>query len=282
MQRRAVAVYVAFFVLIATASYALIATADEPTITLEDADYELSEGEEFTVGGQTYTITEIDEAEDEETGEMTASGTIEWVEADAEMSELWADGDSVEVDDTDWEVQIDDADEPAAFTLEEILDRQAILEADPDASNETVEQDGEEFVVIESAGDQELVPAEEYFDAPTTVTYSEGDSFVYNDQTVTVSELSASDVTLTWTADETNTDDLQQGEMIELADDNEYLTFFPDTNSVMLTQDTTSYDAQVESQQQFADRITGLTYAIVTSLLLVVSLIAFAFLPSRY
>ncbi len=282
MQRRAVAVYVAFFVLIATASYALIATADEPTITLEDADYELSEGEEFTVGGQTYTITEIDEAEDEETGEMTASGTIEWVEADVEMSELWADGDSVEVDDTDWEVQIDDADEPAAFTLEEILDRQAILEADPDASNETVEQDGEEFVVIESAGDQELVPAEEYFDAPATVTYSEGDSFVYNDQTVTVSELSASDVTLTWTADETNTDDLQQGEMIELADDNEYLTFFPDTNSVMLTQDTTSYDAQVESQQQFADRITGLTYAIVTSLLLVVSLIAFAFLPSRY
>ena len=57
MQRRAVAVYVAFFVLIAAASYTLIATAEEPTITLEDADYELSENESFTVGDQTYTIT---------------------------------------------------------------------------------------------------------------------------------------------------------------------------------------------------------------------------------
>jgi len=282
MQRRAVAVSVVFFVLVATASYALIATAEEPTITLEDADYELSEGEEFTVGDRTYTVAEIEETEDEEDGSITFAGTIEWVEEDVEMTELWADGDTVVIDDTDWEVQIDDDDEPTAFTLEEILDRQAILEADPNADNETVDRDDGEFVVVESNGDEELIPAEEYFDDPATITYSEGDSFAYDGQTVTVSEVTETDVTLTWTEDETQSESLEQGGMVELADGTEYLSFFPGENTVMLTEDTSSYDAQVESQQQFADRISGLTYTIVTSLLFVFSLIMFAFLPSRY
>lgn len=283
MQRRAVAVYVAFFVLIATASYALIATAEEPTITLEEADFELAEGEEFTVGDQTYTVSEIEQTEDEEDGSTTFAGTLEWVEEDVEMTEVWADGDTVEVSDTTWEVQIDDEDNAStAFSLVEVLDRQAILEADPNADDQLVDRDGEEYVVVQSNGDDELVPAEEYFDEPATITYSEGDRFVYNEQTVTVSELTDADVTITWLQDETNSDDLQQGELIELADGNEYLTFFPGQNTVMLTQDTTSYDAQVESQHQFADRIEGLTYTIVTSMLFVFSLVAFAFLPSRY
>ena len=279
MQRRAVAVFVAFFVLIAAASYTLVATAEEPTITLENADYELSEGESLTVGGQAYTVTEIEETEDEEDGSTTFAGTLEWVEEDVEVSEVWADGDTVTVGDTDWEVRTDDeAEEPTAFSLVEILDRQAILEADPSASNETFEEDDEEFVIV----DGEVVPVDEYFDEPATVTYSEGDSFVYNDQTVTVTELTANDVTITWIEDQPNTADLQQGEMIELADGTEYLTFFPGSNTVMLTQDTTSYDQQVEAQQQFADRVTGLNYTVVTSLLFVFSLVAFAFLPSRY
>jgi len=279
MQRRAVAVYVAFFVLIAAASYSLIATAEEPTITLDNADYELSEGDSFTVGDQTYTVTEIEETEDEEDGSMTFAGSIEWVDEDVEMSETWAAGDTVEIDDTTWEIQLDsEAEAPTTFTLVEVIDQQAVLEADPNADNETVERDGEESVIVGS----DVVPADEYFDDPATVTYSEGDTFVYNDQTVTVSDVTADDVTITWTEDETNTDDLQHEEMIELADGNEYLTFFPGSNTVMLTLDTTSYDQQVESQQQFADRVTGLTYTIVMSLLFVFSLVAFAFLPSRY
>jgi len=400
MQRRAVAVSVAFFVLIAAASYTLIATAEEPTITLEDPDYELSEGESFTVGGEAYTVTGIEETEDEDDGTMTFAGSIEWVEEDVETSEMWEDGDTVaiggtvssmgeeievteawadgeivEVDGTDWEVQIDDDDEPTSFTLVEVLDRQAIIDADPNAT-EIVEEDGEEFVVVEEDGEEEqveadeyfdpetqsysegdllryndqtvmvtdvtaddvtlswawevqlddeaeeptsftlvevidrqaildddpdaqnetvevdgvesvivnneTVPVDEYFDEPLTVNYSEGDSFSYNNQDVTVSEVTPNDVTLTWIQDETRTEDLQQGGMIELADGNEYLTFFPGSNTVMLTMDTTSYDQQVEAQQQFGDRVTGLTYTIVTSLIFVFSLIAFAFLPSRY
>lgn len=278
MQRRAVAVYVAFFVLIAAASYTLAATAEEPTITLEDADYELSAGETFTVGGQEYTVTEIDETDDDD-GEMTVTGTIEWVQQDVEVTETWADGDTVEIDGTTWEIQTDgDAEEPTSVTLQEVRDRAAILEADPAASNETVEQDGEEFVVV----DDELVPAAEYFGEPATLTLGQGASFVYNDQTATVTAVTGSDLTISWTEDQTNSDDLLHGEMTELADGNEYLTFFPGQSTVLLTQDTSSYDAQIESQEQFADRMTGFRYTIFTTLFFAFSLIAFAFLPSRY
>lgn len=61
MQRRAAAVYVAFFLLIATASYALIATAHEPTLEPGDLDQkrELQANQTFTVNGDRYTVANI-------------------------------------------------------------------------------------------------------------------------------------------------------------------------------------------------------------------------------
>jgi len=279
MQRRAVAVLVAFFLVLGVASYALIATAEEPTITLEDPEFQLSENETFTVGDRTYTVTSIEETEDEETGAQTFEGTIEWVEPDVEMSELWDHEQTIEYQGDEWQVLIDqDADDPTEFTLEEVIDRQAILENDPDAANETVESDGEEFVNVNG----ELVPVEEYFPEPATQTFAEGDTLAYNDETVTVESVESGMVTVTWIADETQSEDVTHEGMVELDDGNEYLTFFPGDSTLMLTQDTTSYDAQVEEKQQFDNRMSGLTSVIVIVLLIAISLIMFAFLPSRY
>lgn len=161
MQRRAVAVFATFFLLIGVASYGLIVTAEEPTIELEDADIQLLQGGEFTVGDQTYTVSSVDETEDEETGEVTSEGELVWEEG--EMSETVA-----------------------------------------------------------------------------------------------------------------------QGETITLDDGSEYLAFFPGDGTIMLTQDTTEYDAQVAAQEAFGDRISGLWWIIATSGIFVFSLVAFAFLPSRY
>ena len=278
MQRRAVAVYVAFFVLIAAASYTLLATAEEPTITLEDAEYELSQGETFSVGGQQYTVTSIEESED-----GGGSGTIESTETDVEMTETWANESTVMIDNTEWTVLIEgDAANATSFTFEEVVDRQAILENDPDAVNETQEIDGQEYVVVRTGGEENLVPVEEYFPAPNTQTASVGNSFVYNNQTVTVDSIGADGVTVTWTEDQTNTVDLSHEGTTELADGNEYLTFFPGDGSVLLTYDTSEYDAQVEAQQQFSERLSGFRWTTFTSLLFAMSLIAFAFLPSRY
>jgi hypothetical protein len=278
MQRRAVAVYVAFFVLIAAASYTLLATAEEPTITLENAEYELSQNDTFSVGGQQYTVTSIEESED-----GSGSGTLEWTETDVEMTETWANESTVEIGGTEWTVLIEgDAANSTSFTFEEVVDRQAILENDPDVSNETQEIEGEEYVVDQSSGENELIPVAEYFPAPATQTASVGDSFTYNNQTVTVDSIGADGVTVTWTEDQTNTQELSNEGMVELADGNEYLVFFPDSSTVEMTSDMTSYNAQVEAQNQFHERTSGFRWTTFTSLLFALSLIAFAFLPSRY
>jgi len=291
MQRRAVAVYVAFFVLIAAASYTLLATAEEPTITLDDPEYELSQNDTFSVGGQQYTVSAIEETTEEQGGghggsptEVTVvTGTIESTQTNVDMSETWGNESTVEIGGTEWTVLIEgDAANATSFTFEEVVDRQAILENDPDVLNETQEVDGEEYVVEQSSGENELIPAAEYFAAPATQTASVGDSFTYNEQTVTVDSIGADGVTVTWTEDQTNTQELSNEGTVELADGNEYLVFFPDSSTVEMTSDMTSYNAQVEAQNQFHDRTTGFRWTTFTSLLFAMSLIAFAFLPSRY
>jgi hypothetical protein len=289
MQRRAVAVYVAFFLIIAAASYTLLATAEEPTITLEDPEYELTENETFTVGGQQYTVTTIEETTEEQGGghggsatEVTVvTGTIEWTEQNVQMSETWANESTVEIDGTEWTVLFE-GENATSFTLQEVQDQQAILENDPNANNETVQSGGQEYVVVQSGGGEELVPVNEYFPAPATQTYSVGDQFVYNNQTVTADEIATDGVSVTWTEDQTNTEELSNEGTVELADGNEYLTFLPDSSTVQLTSDMTSYNQQVEAQNQFHDRTSGFRWVTFTSLLFVFSLIAFAFLPSRY
>jgi len=291
MQRRAVAVYVAFFVLIAAASYTLLATAKEPTITLDDPEYELSQNDTFSVGGQQYTVSAIEETTEEQGGghgssptEVTVvTGTIESTQTDVDMSETWANESTVEIGGTEWTVLIEgEAANATSFTFEEVVDRQAILENDPDVLNETQEVDGEEYVVDQSSGENDLIPTEEYFPAPETQTASVGDSFTYNDQTVTVDSIGADGVTVTWTEDQTNTQELSIEGTVELADGNEYLVFFPDSSTVEMTSDMTSYNAQVEAQNQFHERTTGFRWTTFTSMLFALSLIAFAFLPSRY
>jgi len=284
-----VAVYVAFFVLIAAASYTLLATAEEPTITLDDPEYELSQNDTFSVGGQQYTVSAIEETTEEQGGghgssptEVTVvTGTIESTQTDVEMSETWANESTVIIDNTEWTV-LYDGENATSFTFEEVVDRGAILENDPNVLNETQEVDGEEYVVDQSTGENELIPASEYFPAPNTQTAAIGDSFGYNNQTVTVDGIGADGVTVTWTEDQTNTQELSNEGMVELADGNEYLVFFPDSSTVELTSDMTSYNAQVEAQNQFHERTTGFRWTTFTSLLFAMSLIAFAFLPSRY
>ena len=291
MQRRAVAVFVAFFLVIAAGSYTLLATAEEPTITLEDPEYELSQNDTFSVGGQQYTVSAIEETTEEQGGghggtatEVTViTGTIESTQTDVEMSETWANESTVMLDGTEWTVLIEgDAANATAFTFEEVQDRGAILENDPDALNETQDINGQESVIVQRGGEEQVVPAEEYFPAPDTLTASVGDSFAYNNQTVTVDSIGADGVTITWTQDQTNSQELSQEGTVELADGNEYLVFFPDSSTVELTSDMTSYNAQVEAQNQFSDRTTGFRWTTFTSLLFAMSLIAFAFLPSRY
>ncbi|MFC6724799.1 hypothetical protein ACFQE1_10535, partial [Halobium palmae] len=60
MQRRAAAIFAAFFLLTSVASYSLIATAHQPSIEFEDPAYSLSANESFEVGGTQYNVSAIE------------------------------------------------------------------------------------------------------------------------------------------------------------------------------------------------------------------------------
>lgn len=54
MQRRAAAIYVVFFVVVAIVAFSLTTVAEEPTISVEGRSF--TQGDNLTIGGETYTV----------------------------------------------------------------------------------------------------------------------------------------------------------------------------------------------------------------------------------
>lgn len=284
MQRRAVAVYVALFLLVGVVAGALVATAESPELTFEDPDFELSQNETFEVDGQEYTVTEITEteveADDADAVEIERSAQIEWEEV-TDQSDTWANDTVVELDDREWRVLIT-GEEPTAFTLIEELDRQSILEDDPAAANQTEEIDGEEYVVVtDEDGEREIVPVDEYFPASEERSYAEGDDLAYDGQTVTVDSVTESDVVLAWQGPETMTLDVGQESEITLGD-TEFVANFPDGWTLTLSSDLEAYESQLAQVDRLEQQADGLWRVLIVSVLSAVLVMAAAFIPSRY
>jgi len=285
MQRRAVAVYVALFLVVGAAAGALVATAESPAITFDDPDFELSEGDTFEVDGQTYTVADVTETEEEldeaDAVEISRSSVIEWEEV-TEQSVTWANESTVELDGDEWRVHIE-GEEPTEFALVEQLDRQAILEDDPNAGNETfVDENDEEFVVVtDEAGEERLVPVDEYFAAPERRTYASGDQLTYEDRTVTVDEITASDATLVWEGPETLSVEVEQESEFTLGD-TEFIAHFPDGSTLVLSSDIAAYEAQIAAVDRLDQQGEGLWRVLIVSVLAALLVTVAAFVPSRY
>jgi hypothetical protein len=288
MQRRAVAVYVALFVLVAGGAGVLTATADSPEVGFEDPDYELSEGDPIEVDGQEYVVAEISEVEEGGGGgghgggggaETSIVATIER-ETTVEQSEAWANESTVQVGDREWRVEITGED-PSEFTLVEVLDRQAILENDPQADNETVERDDGEYVVVTEDGESRLVPVEEYFPAPEEQSYAEGDTFEYGGNTVTVDNVTADQATIVWAGHQTETIEIEEESTVTIAE-TEFVAHFSDASTLQLSSDIEGYEAQLAQIDQFQQYNSGLTRVLVLALLSSLLLLGAAFIPSRY
>ncbi|RJX44726.1 hypothetical protein DM826_01045 [Halonotius aquaticus] len=277
MQRRAVAVYVALFVLIGVASYTLMVTAEQPQVAVENPNFQLSSGDGFTVDGQSYTAATVEEVTEEGGHGSTSThreATLEWTVANVENTDDWAVGDTITVDEREWNVVSTSA---SSVTVEEAIDRTAILEADPAADNTTYSGDNGEFVLV----DDERVPVSEYFD-PATVTFTEGETIPYDGQQATIDTVTNESITVSWTADESNSQTLKTGDTITLADNTTYTAYFTGPNTVELTDNAEGYQAAVSEQETFSQRVTGLRWVTFTAGFIAMLLIAFAFLPSRY
>ncbi|SNR67349.1 hypothetical protein [Halorubrum vacuolatum] len=283
MQRRAVAAYVAIFLLAASVAGVLAVTAETPELTFEDPDFELSEGDTFEVDGIEFTVADISETEEEdELGdiEIERSGVVEWVE-ETDQTEIWDNESAVEVDGMDWTVHIE-GEEPEEFTLIEDLDRQAILEDDPAAANETVEFDDQEYVVItDEDGEEEFVPVDEYFPEPEERTYALGDTFEYADETVTVEEITENDVTIAWTGPEELSQDISQETEVTLGE-TDFIAYFPDGETLILSSDIEAYEAQLAEVERLEQQGDGLWRIVIIGVLSSLLLVAAAFVPSRY
>lgn len=289
MQRRAAAVSIAFFLVVSAASYSLIATAEEPTVDFEDPEHSLQQGESFALADQEYTVTSIDASVESSGGDhgggeaLVRSGEVSWTVESASYTDTLGNGSSVTVENVTYTVVIDNNEDPTGFTLREELDREAILQEDPSANNQTYTDDqGKEFVVLQDDGQEEFVPVGEYF-TPEERTYEVGDQFTYEgqEQQVTIDDVSADTVTLAWTAPRENTASLNNLENVSI-NDQTYLVFFPNNETVYLTQQYDAYEQQTAQVDQHHRHLNGLWGVNILSALAAVAMLGLAYLPSRY
>ena len=278
MQQRATALYTAFFLLIAVGSLGLIATAEEPTVEIEDPDYELSEGDEFEIDGQQYTLSSVSVEEGEES---SASGEITWVEEDARQTETWDNGSSVALNNQSYVVQVPSGEDPGTFRLVEEIDRQAILEEDPNADNETVTRNDEEYVAVEEDGETRLVPPEEYFPEPESGEFQVGAQFELEDRTVEVTEITSDGVTVEWTEDVEGSVTAEHRGEVELGDQT-YIAYFRSDGTLLLSQDFEEYNRQVAEIDRHHEQRSSLRTIAVLSGFTIVLLMGMAYMPSRY
>ncbi|QIB78779.1 hypothetical protein G3A49_11780 [Haloferax volcanii] len=284
MQRRAAVISVVFFLVIGAGAYSLIATASTPSVNFENPEYSLAQGDEFSVPGsdQTYTVSSI--TEEEESGghgggtTLVRSGELTYVNDSARYTETWDNESTVTLDGTDYRVEIANVSDPSEATLVELYNETAILQADSNADNETVTRNGERYVVV---NDSTLVSVDEYFPANETRTVAEGDSFDYNNQSVTVAAVETSGVTIEWFAPEENTVAVDNEANVTISDQ-QYLAYFPDGETLVLTQNYDSYQTQLSEIDRFHETENGLWGVTIVSFTTVVLLTGMAFLPSRY
>jgi hypothetical protein len=285
MQRRAAAIYVAFFLVIGAASYTLIATAQAPAIEFDNPAYELSQGDEFQAGGQTYNVTSIT-AEVESGGHgggssLVRSGELSYVNQSATYTATWENNSTVTVDDTNWTVVIPNTTEPGQFTLREDVDEAAILQQDPQADNETITRDGQQYVVVTENGTSRLVPAAEYFPDPQTRQFQQGQTFQYEGNQTTISGVTADAAELQWTAPRQSTIDVEDKGNVTLSGQ-QYLAHFPDNSTLQLTQNYDSFERQTAEIDTFHTQENGLWGVTILSGAVAVFLVGLAYLPSRY
>ncbi|MXR42967.1 hypothetical protein GRX01_16660 [Halobaculum sp. WSA2] len=289
MQRRAAAIYVAFFLVVGAASFSLIATASAPQLTFDNPDHELSQGDSFTLDGQEYTVSDIS-AEMEGGGggghggggqaHLVRSGTLEYTNDSARYTVEWANDSTVTYDGQDWTVTTDS--ESESFTLTEVVDRTAILENDSTVENETTTVDGEEYVVEREDGNRTLIPADEYFPAPETREYAIGDELDgIEDNTATVASASSDAATLEYFAPRTNEISVADEANVTVGSTT-YFAYFPDNSTMLLTQEFETYEQYQTATSSETTMTNGLWGVTILSGLSAFLLLGMAYMPSRY
>ncbi|MFB6354713.1 MAG: hypothetical protein ABEJ92_11595 [Halobacteriales archaeon] len=266
MQRRAAALYGAFFLVLALGSYGMIAAASAPTVSVANPDHRLAGGDQLTVEGRTYNVS-VD-------GE---SATLTWTNPSADYTTTWEDGSDVEVGGTNYTVSIPDSPDPQLVELTEIR----TLPADV----QTTEVNGTEYVVVERDGTRQLVRVSDYLNETAgpaaTRSLTEREAFDYRGNLTTVRTVENESATLGWRAPRAVSVEVSEGDVVTL-NGVEFVAHFPDAGGLVLDRDIQAYEHQVEVVDTYEERVNGLWGVSILSGLAVVFLLGLAYLPSRY
>lgn len=354
MQRRAAAAYVALFLVVAAGSYALIATGQGPTVSVEEPDHEFRAGDTLTVDGREYTVRSVEVTESEGGGHGGGGGKsyaaeLAWTNESARYTESYGRNATVanlSVTRTDGAVELAFP-EPRRATFQaranvtgvdyapNVTDEVVTTLADgstqafalPEAGSvadtavdnatlnvtyfagdvrtygvqiprvasgtpteftlrervpagtELVNRSGRLFVVLDGEGArEELVPIEEY--APLERHRVAGaDEVTYRGNASTLTITNGS-VEFAWTAPATRTVSLSQANNVTL-NGQTYLAYFPDEETVQLTDDFAGYRQQVARADRYHERTNGLWGVTIASSLAAFLLLSVAFLPRR-
>jgi hypothetical protein len=292
MQRRAAAIYFVFFLVIGVGAYASIGVvqSQQPHVSL-DAPIEGGANSSFTVGGQEYTISSI-EQESSSGGGASIVGELAWTNESARSTGELANGSNVSYQDRRWQVVIANESDVSEFTLNERVNVTRELRADPDVQNETARYQGEPWVVW--AENETLnQPLAEWLPAPEEETITLGQTFPYEgNEDAEIVSVTPSAATVAWTEASENTAELAEGGNVTIQG-RTYFVHFPDNSTVQLAPVYSSpqenqrsaaysnYQNTLDRQDYFTERKNGLWGISIISLTAALILLGAAYMPVK-
>jgi sorbitol-specific phosphotransferase system component IIA len=279
MQRRAVAIYAVLFLVIGVGSYTLVTTGQQPSISFDDPEHSLSQGDTLTVNERAYTVSSLEASTSD--GDLTREATFAWTNESARQTAELENGTVVPYQNDDYVVLTPNSSNETTFTLREEINRTAILQDDPNAEDELATQDGEQYVVVTENGSRTLVEPSEYFPTPATESVAVGDQFSYEGNQTTVATVGTEAVTLEWFGPEQTTVSVTSESNVTL-NGQQYVAFMPNNETLQLESDYGTYQNEVNAIDSYNERTSGLWGVTILSGAAVIFVVMLAFLPSRY
>lgn len=350
MQRRAAAAYFVLFVVLTAGALFVLSGATQPQIQLDEE--RLTEGENLPVGETTYTVgslsngsgslTYVNESA-RFTAELANNSTVagEALSFDGNGAVYTATldgGADVAFNGSTYSLTIPEAEDPSNFTLVNPEDQNdtatfaegdtfpyqsnqttvtdvsssqvdltwsdnyrvfiangsaanisefrltqefnvtALLTGDPAVFNETFTRDDITYVTYRE--NDSNVPLDAYLPDPVNVTFEEGAEIGFQGNQTTVANITAERALMEWFGPQTNTIDLSEGANITLGETT-YVVHFPNNSSVQITSDYAAYQAELDRQDQFTERMNGFWGIAILGSLTAIILLGAAYLPSR-
>lgn len=275
--------YFVFFLVTAAGAYAVLATAEAPTVDVQGQT--LSQNDTFRVNGEQFTVSELKATTTEEHGNKVTKfqGTLEFTNESFKHTTKLKNGSNVSFRNGTYRVLIPNGSNVSRFTVRQQFNVSQRLRQDPRVENQTLQGNGTTYVRFKNGTTQ---PLDEYLPEPNTANFSVGDTFPFKGNRTNVTEVTPEAVTLVFTAPKQQSAELTEGGNVTLAGE-EYFAHFEGTKQnprVVLAPTKAqyaNYNNQLQQQSYFHERMNGLWGVIILSALAAIIVTALAYMPVK-